>query len=638
MKKSSFDATFKLGSEKVVCAEGTFRAENLSCVYDRKVLGTVPGRGALKGCDVPVVRQCVTLKNESDTESRPLRELYGLDASIELAAGKRLTLSTLRGDDCTAASFKPETYLPDPGERIVKKPFGGRSSDTSGFPFFDIAGEDFGLIFSIGWSGQWQMELYRDSDRLFVRAGFEDCDIVLRPGESIRSVSILYLYVDEPVKALHLRQMFVDAQRLYASPLTFLGQEYKYPVAIQCFDRYFNFSDASDETTRNFETEQAQKKICRVGGKLRGADLYWMDACWYKGTFRSGTGNYRQYEKGFPHGMRPVNDEAHKYGLAALTWFEPVRCDPGTEVYEKFRDDPHKIVSVPGLKRILVNIGNEEVFQYVLGEILAAMDRDHIDAFREDFNINPLGYLRSIEGEGRKGYYQIKFVENLYRLWDSLCAARPGLLIDNCASGGRLIDGETCARSFPLWHSDTGGLSETVRGIPVTTAHQNETMALSQYIPLHSTSSFEKDAYHMRSGMTGGIHLEFDFLNPDFDRKAAGRALDEVIEQSRYWRGDFQPLTERSTSSDVWCAYAHHLQKTDEGMVVAFRREDAENDRLTVALDGPDPEKIYDVTYIDEDRKRTKKTVPGRKLCENFVLTIRRKPGSLLVLYAPHEN
>lgn len=42
----------------------------------------------------------------------------------------------------------------------------------------------------------------------------------------------------------------------------------------------------------------------------------------------------------------------------------------------------------------------------------------------------------------------------LYAFWDALLARHPGLIIDNCASGGRRIDLETVSRSIPLWRTD----------------------------------------------------------------------------------------------------------------------------------------------------------------------------------------
>jgi alpha-galactosidase len=41
---------------------------------------------------------------------------------------------------------------------------------------------------------------------------------------------------------------------------------------------------------------------------------------------------------------------------------------------------------------------------------------------------------------------EIRYVEGLYRMWDDLRKTHPRLFMDNCASGGRRIDLETCSR------------------------------------------------------------------------------------------------------------------------------------------------------------------------------------------------
>ena len=48
----------------------------------------------------------------------------------------------------------------------------------------------------------------------------------------------------------------------------------------------------------------------------------------------------------------------------------------------------------------------------------------------------------------------IRYIEGLYEMWDELRAKNPGLVIDNCASGGRRIDLEAISRSVALWQSD----------------------------------------------------------------------------------------------------------------------------------------------------------------------------------------
>jgi hypothetical protein len=67
---------------------------------------------------------------------------------------------------------------------------------------------------------------------------------------------------------------------------------------------------------------------------------------------------------------------------------------------------------------------------------------------------DPLPYWRANDAPDRQGMAEIRHVEGLYEFWNDLLRRHPGLVIDNCASGGRRIDLETISRSIPLWRSD----------------------------------------------------------------------------------------------------------------------------------------------------------------------------------------
>ena len=47
----------------------------------------------------------------------------------------------------------------------------------------------------------------------------------------------------------------------------------------------------------------------------------------------------------------------------------------------------------------------------------------------------------------------MKHVAGLYEFLDALLAARPHLLVDNCAGGGRRMDLEMLKRSVTFWRS-----------------------------------------------------------------------------------------------------------------------------------------------------------------------------------------
>ena len=79
-----------------------------------------------------------------------------------------------------------------------------------------------------------------------------------------------------------------------------------------------------------------------------------------------------------------------------------------------------------------------------------------MDVYRQDFNMMPSFYWAAHDaqnGPGRVGLAELLHVEGLYSLWDHLTASIPGLLIDNCASGGRRLDIELVSRAVTLWRS-----------------------------------------------------------------------------------------------------------------------------------------------------------------------------------------
>ena len=93
-------------------------------------------------------------------------------------------------------------------------------------------------------------------------------------------------------------------------------------------------------------------------------------------------------------------------------------------------------------------------------------------------------------------------------MWDDLLTAYPHLLIDNCASGGRRIDLETCSRSLPLWRSDN--TCDMVGSDPARIAHaaiKNQLMSLglNRYVPFSTVGQMGTTPYLFRSGFNGGI-------------------------------------------------------------------------------------------------------------------------------------
>ena len=255
---------------------------------------------------------------------------------------------------------------------------------------------------------------------------------------------------------------------------------------------------------------------------------------------------------------------------------------------------------------MLLNLGHPGAWQWVVETVSALITENGVDCYREDFNIDPGPFWALADEDGRKGLTEIRFVEGLYRYWDELRRRHPGLLIDNCASGGRRLDLETVSRSVALWRTDYNCFP-----FMKPEASQLHGAGLNLWLPLNATSPMAApgDTYQARSAYSAGLVLsleEFgmnDVQARDFPWDWYRQRISEMKRLRPYFLGDFYPLTPCSIDPDAWMAYQLVVPEKQEGAVLAFRRaespmttasfqlqglQEADNVRVRVCRQSPD--------------------------------------------------
>ncbi len=509
-------------------------------------------------------------------------------------------------------------------------PNDGRTSATW-LPFFNLRTGGDGLISAVGWSGQWFAEFAHDGrGKTVMSAGMEHLALKMRPGEEIRSPRVLLLYWQgEPIHGHNVLRRFVLQHH---SPQV-SGRPVEVPVC--------NGTWGGTPTARHLATIEA------IAKHQLAYDYYWVDAGWYGTSTKpcpsvfdgewSITGDWRVNRRYHPDGLKPVSDAAHRAGMKFLLWIEPERATYGTPVtleHPEWFLRSSKEAPKPG-ESLLLNLAHPGAWHWAVETVSSLVAENGIDCYREDFNTDPSPFWANADEPGRKGWLEIRFVEGLYAFWDELRRRHPGLLIDNCASGGRRLELETIGHSVALWRTDYNCFPHAK-----AEASQVHTAGLQMWLPLNSACPKAQagDTYHVRSAYSAGLVLkveEFglrDCTAADFPWAWFHRMILEAKRLRPYFYGDFYPLTPCIVNPDAWLAYQLVLPDKQEGAVLAFRRAESPISSACFQLHGLDAAKTYEIEDADDGKKWLS---VGQELSEKgLALSIATPRTSRLLFYS----
>lgn len=566
--------------------------------------------------DFPVVEWVVRFKNGGDADTRIIGDVRACAIDFDGWTDGPLTLYRARGSSAERTDFAPVTDVLAEKSDVRFGPSAGRSSDTNALPFFNLAGSRHGVVAAVGWSGQWSADVARpDGSRVALEAGQARTHFVLHPGEEVRTPSIALLFWSDADRMAghNLFRRFVLAHHTPRPG----GRPLALPL---CSGVGFGGPFPCNEYACATES-YVLAMMDRLSQFGLAPDACWIDAGWYENahkTWWTGVGNWTVNRENFPRGLKPVTDAAHGRGQGFVLWFEPERVYEGTRLD---REHPEWLAALPGNPNRLLNLGDEKALSWLTGYVADFLLGQGITIFRQDFNFDPAPYWQAMDASDRVGIAEMKHVAGLYAFWDGLLARVPGLLIDNCASGGRRIDLETIGRSIPLWRTDYSYFEPT--------GYQCHTYGLHFFLPCSGTGNNDPDAYHFRSAYGGAIVTGWD-LNASFNLPQAQADFAEFRDLRPYFLSDYYPLTPYSTGDDAWAAFEWNRPETRDGIVVAFRRPQSVGATISVALKGLDPQADYRLTFEDYGLSVVKS---GRELEAGFEVKVPSAPGSLVVKY-----
>ncbi|MCX7425241.1 MAG: alpha-galactosidase [Planctomycetia bacterium] len=573
--------------------------------------------------DFPTVEWTLYFKNTSDRDTPILAGIEALDIQLERETGvspprAEFLLHHNTGSPTTPGDYGPRETTLNPETETRISAAGGRptNSDLSYFNLELATGE--GVILSVGWPGQWDSHFSRDKENgLRIRAGQELTHFKLLPGEEVRSpLVVLQFWKGED---------WLRAQNVWRR--WFIAHNIRRPGGQLPPIQWCGTSETAT-TLMTGATEENQKQF--VDAYLeRGLkpDFWWMDAGWYpcNGNWWQ-TGTWEPDKTRFPNGLRPVTDYLRAKGIRSILWFEPERVTPGSWLAE---NHPEWMLALekgnqnrPEENKLL-NLGDPAAWTWLVNHIDKMITESGIDIYRQDFNIDPLGYWRANDAEDRQGITEIRYVTGLLAYWDELLRRHPSLLFDNCASGGRRDDLESMRRGVPYCKSD---YATDVVGV------QGETYGISLWLPYFAaTWDTREDAYSCRSRMAHVVGACLDIRNHDHFRKELPRRLEEWRTVAPYFWGDYWPLTPYSLGSKDWIAWQFNRAELADGVVQAFRRAESVQESARLRLRGLEQDAVYTLTNLDV-AGTTEMT--GRELQDTGLpIVIKDQPGATIITY-----
>jgi len=299
---------------------------------------------------------------------------------------------------------------------------------------------------SLSYSGNWRI----DFDKAFAGTvqvvggmNFWDQEVNLKPQQKFTSPRILFGYTEQGVEGVTMNLTSYAKEKL-------LPASHRNQIRPVLYNSWY-------ATTFNVN-EEHQLALAKVAKEI-GVEMFVIDDGWFKGRVndKAGLGDWTVDKNKFPNGLKPMIEKINAMGLDFGIWIEPEMVNPNSDLY---RAHPDWVFHFPNRQRIenrnqlILNLAREDVYQYLYKYFHDLLEENNIKFIKWDMNkplTNP-GFPSAPTDEQRA--VRIKYVENLYRLVETLRKEFPDVWFENCSSGGGRIDLAMMSRFDFNWASD----------------------------------------------------------------------------------------------------------------------------------------------------------------------------------------
>ena len=477
-------------------------------------------------------------------------------------------------------------------------------------------GDRVGWFAGIEFSGRTRIALERASGSLRGEAGLDPDPGPYRtrlpPGGSFETPTVfLGAYRGDADDAGNLLRRWV--REVLNNPATV--RDRTYPMLV---NNSWGSGMAIDETLARRMITQSREL---------GLETFHLDAGWFRGV-----GDWRPDPAKFPHGLAALADFAHRSGLRFGLWIDWAQAGTSTAPGALNVDDPRTrdwLIADPPphwrqgepFKGITIDIGLPAARAWVEAELERLVTDNHLDALEHDGYLvaqgsaradHPAappdpGTLRQYEDAGFQwidasnatdvSYHATRAY---YGIQQGLRARHPGLLLEICNDGGRMVDFGSAA------HGDYFSITDTYDPLSNRRAFYDASYVLppamlESYVGQWSTPTLAQFRYMLRSGLMGWFSLMTDTSRWTPQQHAAARAefdlykrvLRPLIRSADLYHASARP------DGVHWDGIEYFSPARQRGVLYAFRGSAPDEPVHRFALRGLQPYARYRVHAHD---------------------------------------
>lgn len=393
-----------------------------------------------------------------------------------------------------------------------------------------------------------------------------------------------------------------------------------------------------------------------------GFEMFHLDAGWFRGV-----GDWYPNAQKFPHGLAAVADDAHRHGMRFGLWADWTQAGldtaPGTlNVHDaKVRDwlvaDVSPSWKPQDFKGQTIDLGVPAARDYAGKEVNRIVTDYHLDMLEHDGYLVAQGCTRDdhphappdpervsvehYEGEdivlsSNSTDVSYHAVRAYYSIYEQLRREHPGLLLEICNDGGRMVDFGSAA------HGDYFSITDSYDPLSNRRAFYDASYVLppamlETYVEKWPTPRTENFLYMLRSGMMGWITVMQNTNDWTPAQHAAAHAAIALYKaQLRPLLRDAEVFHISARPDGVgWDGMEYWDPARKKGVVYAFRGSAADEPQHVFLLAGLKPQATYRLHFQDGTAADT--FLSGRHLMKDGLRVALAAPLSSELIFVSEQ-